>query len=154
MTTYRIETWKADSSFKVPPNMKIWKPCDKKWRHNDIITKNNGKMRTSTKPNKLYIIRKVLMRAIQKFTFYWIWITMSKVMGIYLKFWHFLRCPLSKYGQITWPKKQISKKFYFFLILHLILGKAAKFLVEKLSTSDVISQKPHGGWKTPPPQCF
>ena len=48
-----------------------------------------------------------------------------------------------------WPchvtKKQISKKFYFFLILHLILGKAAKFLVEKLSTSEVISEKPHGG---------
>ena len=42
------------------------------------------------------------------------------------------------------------KKFYFFLILHLILGKAAKFLVRKLSTSEVISQKPHGGWKTPP----
>ena len=37
------------------------------------------------------------------------------------------------------------EKIYFFLILHLILGKAAKFLVEKLSTSEVISQKPHGG---------
>ena len=69
---------------------------------------------------------------------------MSKVTGIYVKFWHFLRCPLSKHGHVTWPKKQISKKFYFFLILHLILGKAAKFLVEKLSTSEVISQKPHG----------
>ena len=77
---------------------------------------------------------------------------MSKVMGIYFKFWHFLRCPLSKYGHVTSPKKQISKKFYFFLILHLILGKAAKFLVEKLSTSEVISQKPHrgGGGKHPP----
>ena len=41
--------------------------------------------------------------------------------------------------------------FYFFLILNLILGKAAKFLVEKLSTSEVISQRPHGGWKTPLP---
>ena len=40
------------------------------------------------------------------------------------------------------------EKNYFFLILHLILGKAAKFLVEKLSTSEVISQKPHEGWKT------
>ena len=30
------------------------------------------------------------------------------------------------------------------------MGKAAKFLVEKLSTSEVISQKPHRGWKTPP----
>ena len=30
------------------------------------ITRNNGKMRTSAKPNKLYIIRRLLMRAIQK----------------------------------------------------------------------------------------
>ena len=29
--------------------------------------------------------------------------------------------------------------------MHLILGKAAKFLVEKVTTSEVISQKPHGG---------
>ena len=70
---------------------------------------------------------------------------MSKVMGICVKFWHFLGCLLSKYDHVTLPKKQISKKFYFFLILLLIFGKAAKFLVEKLSTSEVISQKP---------QCF
>ena len=46
------------------------------------------------------------------------------------------------------------QKIYIFLILHLILGKAAKFLVEKLSTSEVISQKPHGGGggKHPPVQ--
>ena len=31
-----------------------------------------GEMRASTKPNKLYIIRKVLMRAIQRSTFYWV----------------------------------------------------------------------------------
>ena len=31
---------------------------------------NNGKMRTSTEPNKMYIVRKVLMRAIQKYNFY------------------------------------------------------------------------------------
>ena len=42
------------------------------------------------------------------------------------------------------------EKIYFFLILHLILGKVTKFLVEKLSTSEVISQKPHGGKNTPP----
>ena len=33
---------------------------------NDVITKNNGKIRTSAKPAKLYIIRKVMMRAFQK----------------------------------------------------------------------------------------
>ena len=47
----------------------------------------------------------------------------------------------------------IFEKFYFVLILHLISEKVTKFLVEKLSTSEVISKKPHGGggvWKTPP----
>ena len=40
----------------------------------------------------------------------------------------------------------ISKIFYFVLILHLILGKVTKFVVKKLSTSEVISQiSPRGG---------
>ena len=44
------------------------------------------------------------------------------------------------------------EKILFFPNSALILGKAAKFLVEKLSTSEVISQKPHrGGGKHPPP---
>ena len=49
------------------------------------------------------------------------------------------------------PRGKFRKKIYFLLILHLILGEVTKFLVEKLSTSEVISQKPHGGWKHPPP---
>ena len=44
------------------------------------------------------------------------------------------------------------KSFYFVLILHLIFRKSTKFLVEKLSTSEVISQKPHPGGKHP--QCL
>ena len=51
------------------------------------------------------------------------------------------------------PRSKFQKN-YLFLVLHLILGKAAIFLVEKLSTSEVISQKPHGGWKTPSPSAF
>ena len=47
---------------------------------------NNGKMRTSGEPNKIYIVGKVLMRAIQKCNFYWIWATVSKVMCIHVKF--------------------------------------------------------------------
>ena len=39
------------------------------------------------------------------------------------------------------PRSKFRKKFYFFRILHLILGRAAKFVAEKLSTSEVISQK-------------
>ena len=34
----------------------------------------------------------------------------------------------------------------------LILGKVTKFLVEKLSTSEVIGQKPHGGMENTLPQ--
>ena len=44
------------------------------------------------------------------------------------------------------------EKFLLFSILHLILGKVTKFIGEKLSTSEVISQKPHVGVEnTPPP---
>ena len=39
-------------------------------RHNDVITKNNGKIWTSAKPDKSYIIRKVMMRAFRKCIFY------------------------------------------------------------------------------------
>ena len=70
---------------------------------------------------------------------------MSKVMGIFVKFCLFLRCPLTKYGHVTCPKMQILKKFYFLLILHLILGEVTKFLVEKLSMSEVIKKKSHRG---------
>ena len=41
-------------------------------------------------------------------------------------------------------------KFYFFLILRLIVGKVTKFLVEKLSTSEGYQPKTSRGWKTPP----
>ena len=36
-------------------------------------------------------------------------------------------------------------QIFFALILYLTLGKVTKFQVEKLFTSEVISQKPHGG---------
>ena len=38
-------------------------------RHNDVITKNNGKIRIAAKPDKLYTIRKVMMRAFRKCNF-------------------------------------------------------------------------------------
>ena len=80
---------------------------------------------------------------------------MSDVIGIFVKFLAFLWFPLTKYGHVTWPKKEISKMFYFVLILHLILGKFTKFLVEKLSTSEDISQKSHrGGGVEIPPSAF
>ena len=150
MTTYRIESCQADSPFNVPQNTQIWKPCDKKWRHNDIITKNNEKMRTSAKPNKLYIIRKVLMRAIQKCIFYWIWVTMSKVIGIYVKFWHFYDARYPNMAMSSDPRSKFRKKFILPNSAFNI-GKSCKIIVEKLSTSEVVSRKPHGGGKHPPP---
>ena len=72
------------------------------------------------KLGNFFVIRKVLIRAIQKCTFYWIQATVSKVMGIYVKFWLVLPCPLTKYGQVMWLMVQILKKLNFSLILHLI----------------------------------
>ena len=60
-----------------------------------------------------------------------------------------LFCPLTKYGHVPWPKMQILKIFIFVLILHLILGKVTKFLVERLSTSEI--KKCQGGH---PPSAF
>ena len=86
-TTYSIETLQTDSLFKVLSNMQISK--NHGTRNNDVITKNNGnnrKIGTSAKPNKIYIVAKVLLRAIQKCNFYWIWATVPNVMDIYVKF--------------------------------------------------------------------
>ena len=43
------------------------------------------------------------------------------------------------------------RKKIIFLSLYLILGKVTKFLLEKLSTSEVICEKPHGDGNPPPP---
>ena len=75
-------------------------------------------------------------------------------MGIYVKFWNFYHACSPNIAMSRDPKSKFRKNLIFFLILHLILGKVTKFLEEKRSTSEVISQKPHGVWKTPPPQCF
>ena len=66
-------------------------------------------------PNKIYIIRKDLMKVIQKCNFYFIWATVSNVMGIYVKFYpdHLSIMVLSRD-----PKQQILKIFIFLLILY------------------------------------
>ena len=146
---------------KLIAHVKFHKICkfENHVTRNDVIMTSlpkQWKVRTSAKPNKLYIIRKVLMRAIQKCTFYWNWVTMSKVMGIYVKFWHFLRCPLSKYGHVTWPKKQISEKFYFFLNSAFNIGKSCKISSRKAFYFRSYQPKTSrgGGWKTPPLSAF
>ena len=72
-------------------------------------------------------------------------------MGIFVKCWLFFYDAHSPNMVMSRdPSLEMSKLFYFVPILYLISGKVTKFLVEKLSISEVISQKPHGGeWKTP-----
>ena len=65
-------------------------------------------------------------------------------MGIYVNFWLFYDA-LSLNMAMSRDLRRKFQKILFFLILHLILRKVTTFLVEKLSTSEIISQKPHGG---------
>ena len=106
-------------------------------------------MRISEKPNKFYIIRKVLMRAIQKCSFIEFGLLCKKL-------WSFF---LSNFGSHQiWSCHETQnasfENFLFCLILHLISEKVTQFLVKKLSASEVTSQKPLGGWKTPLPSAF
>ena len=69
---------------------------------------------------------------------------MSKVMGIFVKFWHSFKMPAHQIWSCHVTQDVNFEKFYLVLILHLILGKVTKFVVENLSTSEVVSQKPRG----------
>ena len=73
---------------------------------------------------------------------------MSKVMGIYVKFWNFFTMPALQIWLCHVTQETIFEKIIFFPNSAFNIGKSCKFVVEKLSTSEVISQKPHGGWKT------
>ena len=55
----------------------------------------------------------------------------------------FFTMPAHQIWSCHMTQEAISKIFYFVLILYLILGKVTKFLAEKLSNSEVVSQKPH-----------
>ena len=68
---------------------------------------------------------------------------MSKGIGIFVKFGSFYHAHLPNMVVSRDPRCKF-RNFYFLLILHLILGKVTKFPVEKVSTSEVLSQKPHG----------
>ena len=72
---------------------------------------------------------------------------MSKVLGIFVKFWHIFTMPAHQIWSYHVTQEANFELFYFVLILLLILGKVTKFLVEKLSTSEVISQKLQGDGK-------
>ena len=72
-------------------------------------------------------------------------------MGIFVKFWHSFTMPTHQIWSYHVTQETNVENFCFVLILHLILGKVTKVLVEKLSTSEVISQNLTGGEKHPPP---
>ena len=78
---------------------------------------------------------------------------MSKVMDIFVKFWLLYDARSPNMVMSPDPRSKFQN-FLFFFVLHLILGKVIKFLVEKLSASENISQKPHRWVEPPPPQCL
>ena len=64
---------------RLTVHLKLYNICkfESNVTRNDVIMmslpktmENNGKMRTSAEPNKIYIVGKVLMRAVQKCNFY------------------------------------------------------------------------------------
>ena len=63
----------------------------------DVITKNNGKVRRSEKSVKLYIIRKVLTRVIQKYKFYQISVIFVKSYNHLSEILAFLPQALTRY---------------------------------------------------------
>ena len=68
-----------------------------------------------------------------------------KSYGHFCQFLAFFTMPALQIWPCHMSQEANVEKFYFVLILHLISEKVTKFLVEKLSTSEVISQKPHQG---------
>ena len=68
---------------------------------------------------------------------------MSNVMGIFSNFSIF-SMPADQIWLCLVTQDVNFEFFYFVVILHLIVGIVTKFLVRKLCTSEVISQKPHG----------
>ena len=95
--------------------MQIWKPRDKKLRHNDVISKNNKRQWESadlvrTKQN---IYRsKGFEGCYSKMSFFLIWATVLDVMGIYVKF---TKTTHQKYGHVMSRDPGFKfRKFFFF----------------------------------------
>ena len=66
-------------------------------------------------------------------------------MGIYVNFGIFYDARSPNMVRSRHPRSKFQKVLPFPNSAFNI-GKSCKILVEKLSTSEVISQKPHGGW--------
>ena len=112
---------------------------------NDVITKtmeNFGPPRNQT--------NYISFENYENYAKIWLLLNLSQCAKSY---GHFSQILAFFYARSPWsvPKMQMSKMFYFVLILHLILGKVTKFLADMLSISKVISQNPHGGGGGTPP---
>ena len=113
---------------------------------NDVIMTSLPKTMEKCGPRRNQtndIIQKVLMRAIQKCTFLLNVSHYVKSYGHLCQILAFFTMPTLQIWPCHVTQEANFEKNYLFLILHLMLGKAAKFLVEKLSTSEVISEKPY-----------
>ena len=92
--------------------MLIWKPGNKKWHHDGVITKTMAKFGPPRNQTVYISYHSKGIDDSQKCSFYWIWRTVSNVMGILVKIWLFSRCPLPQYAHVTWPKMPHCVKRY------------------------------------------
>ena len=74
-----------------------------------------------------------------------------KSYGHFVKFWHFFMMPAHQIWSCHVTQEANFEKFLFFPNSAFNIRKSYKFLVEMLSTSEVISQKPHWGVENNPP---
>ena len=102
--------------------MQIWKVNSNKWRHNHVITKTMTKFGPPRNPLNYISFESRLTTGIEKCSFYWIWATMSKVMGIFCQILAFLTMPAHQIWSCHVPQEANFENFHFVLILHLILG--------------------------------
>ena len=97
--------------------MQMWKLCDKKWRHNDVITKNDGNQSENADLSLIkqnIFVQKVLIRFTQN-------VTLIKFKPLSQKVWAFISGFIMIIHQI-WSclvtLAAISKIFIFHLILY------------------------------------
>ena len=113
------------------------------------LPKNNNKCRIFPKPNKIYFIRKVLMRAIQKCTL----LNLSHYVKSYGHFCQILAIFTMLAHQIWSCHVTQEPNFENFLFCPdsiFNIGEITKFLVETFSLSNFIRQEPYEGMENTP----
>ena len=117
------------------------------------LPKNNNKCRTFPKPNKIYFIRMVLMRAIQKCTL----LNLSHYVKSYGHFCQILAIFTMLANQIWSCHVTQEPNFEIFLFCPdsiFNIGEITKFLVETFSSSNFIRQEHYEGMENTPPRAF